>query len=623
MAHSNGAHPATTDGEAAAIPRSLEPARKVALITGITGQDGSYLTELLLSKGYEVHGLIRRSSNFNTQRLDHIYHDPHAVPSTPRPPMRLHYADLSDSSSLRRALDSILPDEVYNLAAQSHVAVSFEIPDYTADVTATGALRLLEAVRLSRKPIRYYQAGSSEMFGSTPPPQSEDTPFHPRSPYAAAKVAAHWYTVNYREAYGLFACNGVLFNHESPRRGENFVTRKITRAVGRIKVGLQTKVFLGNLTAARDWGFAGDYVEAMWLMLQQDQPGDYVVATEESHTVEEFLQAAFGYAGLDWKDHVVIDKKYFRPAEVDSLKGDSSKARRELKWKPKVGFQQLVEMMVDHDIELAKKEKVLVDAGYQLSGFELGPWYFFSQGKNKRGLICSLAKMGFMTSIKGKKRPPSKRRGIAIRRDRRASVAELAPHPRSTNSRIQDLDRRVNEVVDFYDGNKMPGSSGRLAGGRSRGRHSREMPDLMRQFGEIMREVTSDKLAWPFLKPVDVVDLNLPDYFEIISKPMDFSTIEKKMEGKDVFNNYKSVREIYSDVRLIFTNAMKYNDEQNEIHLMAKALLEKFEEKWLHFLPKVESEARKVHFAKVFTRSVRNKLRIRVPNVMLSISLIA
>ncbi|KAG0512651.1 hypothetical protein BDA96_10G032300 [Sorghum bicolor] len=349
MAHSNGAAATATaagDGETAPVPRSLEPARKVALITGITGQDGSYLTELLLSKGYEVHGLIRRSSNFNTQRLDHIYHDPHAVPSSPRPPMRLHYADLSDSSSLRRALDAI-------------------VPDYTADVTATGALRLLEAVRLSRKPIRYYQAGSSEMFGSTPPPQSEDTPFHPRSPYAAAKVAAHWYTVNYREAYGIFACNGVLFNHESPRRGENFVTRKITRAVGRIKVGLQTKVFLGNLSAARDWGFAGDYVEAMWLMLQQDQPADYVVATEESHTVEEFLQAAFGYAGLNWKDHVVIDKKYFRPAEVDSLKGDSTKARKVLKWKPKVGFQQLVEMMVDHDIELAKKEKVLVDAGYR------------------------------------------------------------------------------------------------------------------------------------------------------------------------------------------------------------------------------------------------------------------
>ncbi|KAM0826284.1 hypothetical protein ACQ4PT_068978 [Festuca glaucescens] len=361
--HSKG--PGTGAEEVPSVPRSLAAPRKVALLTGITGQDGSYLTELLLSKGYEVHGLMRRSSNFNTQRLEHIYHDPHATPSAQRPPMRLHYADLSDSSSLRRALDLVLPDEVYNLAAQSHVAVSYEIPDYTADVVATGALRLLEAVRLSTKPMRYYQAGSSEMFGSTPPPQSETTPFHPRSPYAAAKVAAHWYTVNYREAYGLFACNGVLFNHESPRRGENFVTRKITRAVGRIKVGLQTKVFLGNLSAGRDWGFAGDYVEAMWLMLQQDKPADYVVATQECHTVEEFLQAAFGHAGLDWKDHVAIDKKYFRPAEVDSLQGDASKSRKELGWKPKVGFQQLVQMMVDNDIELAKQEKVLVDAGYR------------------------------------------------------------------------------------------------------------------------------------------------------------------------------------------------------------------------------------------------------------------
>ncbi|KAG1359244.1 GDP-mannose 4,6 dehydratase 1 [Cocos nucifera] len=346
------------------IPAALPERRKVALISGITGQDGSYLTEFLLGKGYEVHGLIRRSSNFNTARLDHLYVDPH---NSSKARMKLHYADLSDASSLRRWVDVLLPDEVYNLAAQSHVAVSFEIPDYTADVVATGALRLLEAVRSassSGKPIRYYQAGSSEMFGSTPPPQSESTPFHPRSPYAAAKVAAHWYTVNYREAYGLFACNGILFNHESPRRGENFVTRKITRAVGRIRVGLQTKLFLGNLSAARDWGFAGDYVEAMWLMLQQDEPGDYVVATEESHTVQEFLEAAFGYVGLDWKDHVVIDRRYFRPAEVDSLKGDSSKARKVLGWKPKVGFQELVKMMVDQDIELAKREKVLVDAGY-------------------------------------------------------------------------------------------------------------------------------------------------------------------------------------------------------------------------------------------------------------------
>ncbi|MBA0741922.1 hypothetical protein Gogos_015040, partial [Gossypium gossypioides] len=288
-----GSH--TVNGDAA-------PDRKIALITGITGQDGSYLTEFLLNKGYEVHGLIRRSSNFNTQRINHIYIDPH---NAHKARMKLHYADLTDASSLRRWLDTIRPDEVYNLAAQSHVAVSFEIPDYTADVVATGALR---------------------MFGSTPPPQSEQTPFHPRSPYAASKCAAHWYTVNYREAYGLFACNGILFNHESPRRGENFVTRKITRAVGRIKIGLQNKLFLGNLQASRDWGFAGDYVEAMWMMLQQEKPDDYVVATEESHTVEEFLQVAFGYVGLNWKDHVVIDKRYFRPAEVDNLKGDSSKA---------------------------------------------------------------------------------------------------------------------------------------------------------------------------------------------------------------------------------------------------------------------------------------------------------
>lgn len=345
------------------IPPSLSPKLKTALITGITGQDGSYLTELLLSKGYEVHGLIRRSSNFNTARLEHLYVDPHNLNKAR---MKLHYADLSDASSLRKWVDLLLPDEIYNLAAQSHVAVSFEIPDYTADVVGTGGLRLLEAVRSSSKAdkIRYYQAGSSEMFGSTPPPQSETSPFHPRSPYAAAKCAAHWYTVNYREAYGIYACNGILFNHESPRRGENFVTRKITRAVGRIKVGLQTKLFLGNLTAARDWGFAGDYVEAMWMMLQQDQPGDYVVATEESHTVQEFLEEAFGYVGLDWKDHVEIDKRYFRPAEVDSLKGDSSKARKVLGWRPKVGFKELVKMMVEADVEVAKREKVLVDAGF-------------------------------------------------------------------------------------------------------------------------------------------------------------------------------------------------------------------------------------------------------------------
>ncbi|CAM6045059.1 unnamed protein product [Sphagnum compactum] len=338
---------------------------KTALISGITGQDGSYLTEFLLQKGYEVHGIIRRSSNFNTQRLDHIYIDPHS--SSAR--MKLHYGDLTDASALRKWVDIICPDEVYNLGAQSHVGVSFENPDYTADVVATGALRLLEAVRshieaTGRQQVRYYQAGSSEMYGATPPPQDENTIFHPRSPYAVSKVAAHWYTVNYREAYGLFACNGILFNHESPRRGENFVTRKITRAVGRIKIGLQKKLFLGNLKASRDWGFAGDYVEAMWLMLQQEKPDDYVVATEESHTVEEFLEEAFGYVGLDWKDYVEIDPRYFRPSEVDNLRGSAEKAKKALGWTPKVGFKQLVAMMVSGDLDRAKREKVLVDNGY-------------------------------------------------------------------------------------------------------------------------------------------------------------------------------------------------------------------------------------------------------------------
>jgi len=340
------------------------PKAKKALITGITGQDGSYLTEFLLKKNYEVHGIIRRSSNFNTQRLDHIYIDPHNTQAR----MKLHYGDLTDASSLRKWVDAICPDEVYNLAAQSHVGVSFENPDYTADVVATGALSLLEAVRIhienTGRKVKYYQAGSSEMYGATPPPQNENTPFHPRSPYAVSKLAAHWYSVNYREAYGMFASNGILFNHESPRRGENFVTRKITRAVGRIKIGLQKKLYLGNLKASRDWGFAGDYVEAMWLMLQQDKPDDYVVATDDSHTVEEFLKEAFEYVGLDWNDHVLIDPRYFRPAEVDNLRGDSSKARKLLGWAPKVGFKQLVAMMVDSDLELAKREKVLVDAGY-------------------------------------------------------------------------------------------------------------------------------------------------------------------------------------------------------------------------------------------------------------------
>src|ERR1700680_2709401 len=286
---------------------------KRALITGITGQDGAYLTEFLLGKGYEVHGVLRRASSFNTDRIDHIYHDPHVA----GPALRLHYGDLSDGTGLRRVLEAVQPHEVYNLAAQSHVKVSFDVPEYTGDVVALGTLRLLEAVRdhagQRGAQLRYYQAGSSEMFGAAPPPQSERTPFYPRSPYAVSKVAAHWYAVNYREAYGLFICNGILFNHESPRRGETFVTRKITRAVGRIKEGLQHKLFLGNLKAMRDWGFAGDYVEAMWLMLQQNEPDDYVVATGESHSVRELVETAFAELGLDWQKHVEIDPRYFRP----------------------------------------------------------------------------------------------------------------------------------------------------------------------------------------------------------------------------------------------------------------------------------------------------------------------
>src|SRR5512140_3588256 len=303
---------------------------KRALITGITGQDGSYLAELLLSKGYEVHGLIRRASTFNTGRLDHIYADPH-LPDTK---MLLHYGDLSDGTGLRRIVEKTKPHEVYNLGAQSHVRVSFDQAEYTADVVATGTLRLLEAVRDSAqstgKEVRIYQAGSSEMFGAAAPPQNEGTPFYPRSPYAVSKVAAHWYGVNYREAYNLFISNGILFNHESPRRGETFVTRKITRALTRIKLGLQEKLFLGNLNSQRDWGFAGDYVEAMWRMLQQERPDDYVIATGETHTVREFCELAFGRLALDWKRHVEVDPKYFRPTEVELLVGDASKARMQL-----------------------------------------------------------------------------------------------------------------------------------------------------------------------------------------------------------------------------------------------------------------------------------------------------
>jgi GDPmannose 4,6-dehydratase len=340
---------------------------KKALITGITGQDGSYLAELLCGKGYEVHGIIRRASQFNTDRIDHLYVDPH----TPEARLFLHYGDLADGTVLRRIVEAVEPDEVYNLGAQSHVRVSFDEPEYTADVDALGTLRLLECVRdyarRSGRPVRFYQAGSSEMFGAAPAPQSEATPFYPRSPYAVSKVAAHWYAVNYREAYGLFVCNGILFNHESPRRGETFVTRKISRAVGRISLGLQDKLYLGNLDARRDWGFAGDFVEAMWLMLQQDTPGDYVVATGESYSVRELVETAFGYAGLDWQRHIAFDPRYLRPTEVDVLQGDASMARRVLGWQPKVKFQELVRMMVDHDLELASQEQTLRKAGHSVS----------------------------------------------------------------------------------------------------------------------------------------------------------------------------------------------------------------------------------------------------------------
>lgn len=320
---------------------------KKALVTGITGQDGSYLSELLLAKGYEVYGVIRRASTFNTERVDHIYKDPHD-----KPKLRLIYGDLTDSSSVHGILQDIRPDEIYNLGAQSHVRVSFDTPDYTAETTGLGTLRILEGMRkLNLKKTRFYQASSSEMFGKVQEtPQKETTPFYPRSPYAVAKVYAHWITVNYRESYGLFACCGILFNHESPRRGETFVTRKITRAVAHIKAGLQDKLYLGNLDAKRDWGYAKEYVEAMWLMLQQDKPEDYVIATGETHTVKEFLEAAFSHAGLDWKKHVEFDPHYLRPAEVDLLLGDASKAKKKLGWKPKTNFKKLVKIMVDADI---------------------------------------------------------------------------------------------------------------------------------------------------------------------------------------------------------------------------------------------------------------------------------
>ncbi|MBP9903775.1 MAG: GDP-mannose 4,6-dehydratase [Verrucomicrobiota bacterium] len=327
---------------------------KRALITGITGQDGSYLAELLLAKGYEVHGIIRRASTFNTGRLDPIYEDPHAS----RKRLFLHYGDLSDASALSRLILKIQPDEVYNLAAQSHVRVSFDSPEYTTDITATGAVRLLEAIRETGIQPRYYQASSSEMYGKVLEiPQKETTPFYPRSPYGCAKVYAYWITVNYRESYGLHASNGILFNHESPRRGETFVTRKITRAVAHIKAGLQAKLYLGNLDAKRDWGYAKEYVEAMWLMLQQDQPDDYVIATNETHSVREFLEVAFAHAGLDWQKYVEIDARYHRPAEVELLIGDASKAKRKLGWEPKTKFEELAKLMVDADIELLRRHR--------------------------------------------------------------------------------------------------------------------------------------------------------------------------------------------------------------------------------------------------------------------------
>jgi GDPmannose 4,6-dehydratase len=339
--------------------------QRVALITGITGQDGSYLSELLLAKGYHVHGIIRRSSVFTTERIDHLYQDRHE----PDVRFRLHYGDLLDASALRRIISEVRPDEIYNLAAQSHVRTSFDQPVYTAQVVGLGTLNLLEAIRdyqsSAGTQVRFYQASSSEMYGKVlEVPQHELTPFYPRSPYACAKVHAYYQTINYREAYGLFACNGILFNHESPRRGETFVTRKITRAAARIKLGLQETLFLGNLDARRDWGYAGDYVEAMWLMLQQPEADDYVIATGQCYSVRDFLEEAFGYLELDWRNHVRFDSRYLRPTEVDLLEGDASKAYRVLGWRPQVGFRELVHMMIESDLRLAERERTLVDAGH-------------------------------------------------------------------------------------------------------------------------------------------------------------------------------------------------------------------------------------------------------------------
>lgn len=333
---------------------------KKALITGITGQDGSYLAEFLLDKGYQIHGVIRRSSSFNTQRIEHLYKDPHCADVK----MFLHYGDLTDGSAMNAIVQEVEPDEIYNLGAQSHVGVSFKQPAYTVNTNALGTLCLLEGARLldQKKKVRFYQASSSEMYGKVAEtPQTEKTPFHPRSPYGCSKIYGYWQTVNYRESYGLFACNGILFNHESPRRGETFVTRKITRAATRIKLGLQEKLYLGNLDAQRDWGYAKDYVEAMWLMLQAPQPDDYVIATGEIHSVKEFVELTFSELGLDWREYVEIDPRYLRPAEVDTLLGDAAKSREKLGWTPKTGFKELIEIMIESDLELARNEEKLRD----------------------------------------------------------------------------------------------------------------------------------------------------------------------------------------------------------------------------------------------------------------------
>ena len=341
-----------------------------ALITGITGQDGSYLAEFLLDKGYEVHGIKRRSSSLNTDRVDHLYEDFHESGTR----FFLHYADLSDGGSLTRLLYDLRPDEIYNLGAQSHVKVSFEVPEYTVDIDASGTLRMLEAIRQTGLECRLYQASSSEMFGNTPPPQNEMTAFHPRSPYGCSKAFAHHITVNYRESYGMHASCGILFNHESPRRGETFVTRKITRAVSRIRLGLQEELYLGNLKARRDWGYALDYVRAMWLMLQQDLPSDYVVGTGEAHSVQEFVEIAFAHAGLDWREYVMVDPQYFRPAEVDDLRADASKAREVLGWEPTVTFEDLARMMVDADLAALTQK---LNGGVEAIKMEVAPARFF------------------------------------------------------------------------------------------------------------------------------------------------------------------------------------------------------------------------------------------------------